>query len=354
VRLDDHAILVGISNYPALEPLKGPCRDALDFLDWLLDPAGGDVAPANVKGLLSSNDVSQDDHAMLECITKFSPPDPKDLSTAHPRADEIERLFDSFLRRTGARVGRRLYIFLAGHGFSDPIEINSAALYGADADPSLARYVVATAYADFFRRNATFDEIALIMDCCRTTSWLQNTTPPQLPNISNPGAAQTVRYFYAFAAAWGQVSRETVIGGEPRGIFTATLLEALRLAQPDEQGRVTGEIVRNYIHNNVARIAAGTEIQPPSIPIDLPRDIVFFQRAAAPRTEALLKAAGLTTPQTLRVFDGSRREVYSGQIHDQPVRLSLAAGLYKARIGAAGKELLFEVSGERYEATIPA
>jgi len=336
---DDHAIVIGISTYPGLGSLEGPCNDASAFRKWLEGSDGGDVDPNNVKTLFSSD---------------FQPPDPQDLATAHPWEDEIERLFQRFVRRAGSRVGRRLYIFLAGHGFSDRIDINSAALYAADADILVAPHVAATAYADFFRRNATFDEIALIMDCCRTTSPLHNVRLPVLPNTSNPGAAQAVRYFYAFAAAWGQVSREKVIGGEPRGIFTTALLEALRLARPDDQGRVTGEVVRNYIHNNIARIAAGTEIQPPSIPIDQARDIVFFQRAAAPRTLVRLKAAGLTAPQTLKIFDGSRREVYSGQIRDQPVELPLPAGYYKARIEAAGRELLFEVSGERYEATIAA
>ena len=339
MRQDDYAILVGISNYPALGPLEGPCRDTLEFGRWLEAPEGGDVAPVNVKKLLSS---------------ELPPPDPQDLSTARPWEDEIERLFHPFVRRVGARVGQRLYIFLAGHGFSDRVDLNSAALYSADADILVAPHVAATAYADFFRRNATFDEVVLIMDCCRTTSPLHSVRLPVLPSTSDPGAAQAVRYFYAFAAAWGQVSRERVIDGQTRGIFTATLLEALRLAKPDEQGRVTGEIVRDYIHNNIVRIAAGTQIRPPSIAIDKARDIAFFQRAATPLTVVRLRAAGLAAPQTLRIFDGSRREIYSGQIHDQPVEVRLPAGYYKARIEATGRELLFEVSGERYEATIAA
>lgn len=40
---EDYAIVVGINHYPGMNPLKGAEQDALNFIEWLKDPKGGDV-----------------------------------------------------------------------------------------------------------------------------------------------------------------------------------------------------------------------------------------------------------------------------------------------------------------------
>ncbi len=123
---DKHfAVVVAIDRYPGFADrnLKGPVNDARAFIQWLEDPAGGDLPAKNVRSLLS--EPSQDDPAR---------PAPGD---AHPKAREVDALFRPFYKQgQDARIGERLYIFASGHGVSDPIDLHSAALLTANASPA--------------------------------------------------------------------------------------------------------------------------------------------------------------------------------------------------------------------------
>jgi hypothetical protein len=104
----DHAVVVGISRYPFLGDLSGPENDAMDFAGWLLDAGGGNVPPGNVQRILSS------DWALST--------DPLD---AEPTTTRLEAAFDRLFEwgeRNSGKAGRRLYIYLAGHGFAPNLE----------------------------------------------------------------------------------------------------------------------------------------------------------------------------------------------------------------------------------------
>ena len=105
------------------------------------------------------------------------------------------------------RVGQRLYIFVAGHGFSDPKDLKTTGLYTANAQDLFAFNVGVTAYAEWFRRHAVFDEIVLIMDCCRTINPLHVVSQPPLPSYESSPRADRIRWFYAFASGPGQESQ---------------------------------------------------------------------------------------------------------------------------------------------------
>ena len=100
---EDHAIVVGIGAYPAIPCLEGPVKDALDFERWLRSSAGGCVPEANI-ALIRSPDF---------------PPLPA-LADAKPTSEQVGGAFIELvakaLRNESAkyRVGRRLYIFMAG------------------------------------------------------------------------------------------------------------------------------------------------------------------------------------------------------------------------------------------------
>ena len=51
---DDHAVVVGITTYPGFKSLEGSENDAHAFIDWLKDPAKGDVPVANIAFRLTS------------------------------------------------------------------------------------------------------------------------------------------------------------------------------------------------------------------------------------------------------------------------------------------------------------
>ena len=57
----DHAVVVGITNYPSLSQLKGPENDAKAFRDWLVDKDGGAIPKGNVSCILSSQFAETND-----------------------------------------------------------------------------------------------------------------------------------------------------------------------------------------------------------------------------------------------------------------------------------------------------
>src|SRR5262245_22156757 len=107
---NDWALTVGIRFYPALGDLDGPENDATAFHAWVPSPAGGGVPAAQATLMLSS---------------QFGPPFASP-SQAAPTAVEIQRFFerledvatDNDKKGNGAVVGRRLYLYFAGHGFA--------------------------------------------------------------------------------------------------------------------------------------------------------------------------------------------------------------------------------------------
>lgn len=186
---NDYAIVVGIDTYPGLSPLGGPCKDAQAFYDWLVDDKYGNVPSDHVDILLTSD---------------FHPPDPTSIHDVHPLEGEVNSLFRPFVVKGIKKevAGHRLYIYMAGHGFGDPEDIDTAALYAADAEPTYASHIAGTVYAKWLKRNGVFDEIVLIMDCCRTVIPMWGIRPPLLPKTSNPGRVPKIRTVYAYATNW--------------------------------------------------------------------------------------------------------------------------------------------------------
>ena len=156
---EDWAIVVGIWRYPALGDLNGPQNDATAFYEWLVAPQGGAVPHDHVQLILTADDLHW---------PTISP------AVAKPIAAQIQEAFDRLLDLAdqsdragrGLRIGRRLYVYLAGHGFEpQPAE---AALLGANATRQRpGHHIVGRAYVDDLRRGGYFTECVLFMDCCR-------------------------------------------------------------------------------------------------------------------------------------------------------------------------------------------
>lgn len=336
---DDHAIVVGINTYPGLSSLSGPCVDAQGFTDWLQASDGGAVPETNIHTVLT---------------TQFHPPGPSDVNDVHPVEADVNNLFKPLVTQgmMQGRVGRRLYIYLAGHGFSDPADMESAALYAADAEFTFAPHVAGTAYANWFRRNGVFDEIVLIMDCCRTTTPMQSIRPPPLQNTGNPSMAARVKIFYAYGTSWGAVARERPLNGSVRGIFTTALLKAIENARPNKKGKVTGQILKDHIHNIFGELAAGMETAPPDIRVDSNRDIAFLERIDAPDLNVCVTLVPHTGDEELLVSDGVGAKVEQLACPHNPVSLGLETGLYKVQVIGTDRSELIEVVGNDVEITI--
>jgi len=328
---EDFAVVVGITTYPGFKNLDGPENDALAFIDWLRAPDKGNVPDAQIARRLTSRD---------------HPPLPHTADDAHPWEDELNQLFKVHVQNAalGKRIGRRLYIYAAGHGFADPADMTTAAIYAANAEDLFPPHVTATAYANFFRQAAAFDEIVLIMDCCRTASSLQSVRNPPVPNLAPRAAAKNVRMFTAFGASFGSPAREKVFGAQSRGIFTMALMEALERCEADPQGNVTGQLIKNYIHNRIDALASPSKVDPPEIPI-ASRDVTFLVRQKTPLTNITFTLLTDAVGHDL-VIDQSPTEVHREPVVAATVVVGLKPGLYKARVDGTGRETLFEVAGE--------
>ena len=319
----DHAIVIGIRTYPRMRSLKGPCNDAEAFHNWLVDPSKGDVPARNIRTLTTDG---------------FPNPD----TTHQPNLVDIDEQFRDFVSRgraaaNGSPLGRRLYIFLAGHGFSEPGDMTAAALYAANAEPSFAPHFAATAYARWFQYNAVFDEIVFVADFCRTTSPASRIASPILPVTTGSPRRGDVRTFFASAVRDGEAAREHQINGKWQGIFTSALLDAFDHALPNQAGLVQGRQIANYVHQAVGAI------QVPEIEVRDHRDILFARR---PQANAIGVSIGLEPfagGESVTILDHQLQPVITKSPVSDTFQLQLIAGNYKAVIPGAGREALFEV-----------
>lgn len=329
----DHAVVVAITRYPDISDLRGPENDARGLERWLTDPAGGAVPAAQVQSVRTS---------------LF--PEPW-RGAPQPSLGDINRAFDPLVRqafRDRRKLGRRLYIFLAGHGFASGA--SEAALFAADASQwTLGSYVQGRLYADWFRASGLFDEVVLLVDCCRN---LYPNAPAQLPPwppLTLGGNA--ARRVYGYASAYAQLAREREVDGEFKGLFTRAVLECLTTAGPrDAQGRVTGETLRSYVHARMPELSREARLREDQIPDFVVDDGVVFAEPGAEwgvlvRVEPGPSRAG----HRLALLDGTKREVAARVAADGAAwEQRLGAGLYKLVDEATGESILFEPTGEVY------
>jgi hypothetical protein len=253
---DDYAVVVGINKYPYLSDLDGPEYDALDFADWLYAPTGGNVPSppnSNVRLILSSNYPS-------------TSPEPAEWQICNA-FENLCRLGES----NNGRAGRRLYIFMAGHGFSP--NVDETALLTANAAKGYTGHnIPGRMFANWFAMAGYFDEVVLFMDCCRDNYKRANLY--QFP-CDDRSSSRSVRRFYGFATEWSRAVRERPIGpnGQNRGPFTMALLAGLRGAAK-VNGSITGSSLKNYVYNKLPSLIGTDELQEPRF--DPSDDIVFM------------------------------------------------------------------------------
>lgn len=254
-KLQDYALVVGIDRYAAtdfLEPLNGPKNDVQQFIDWLQSPSGGKVDAQNVKPYMLVSD---------------------DLGTT-PKSNEIVDVVKKLLALSHGgevRIGRRLYIFLAGHGVGP--DLDDVGLLTAEATEDVPIYVEGRRYANLFRGRAVFDEVVLVMDCCRDFDG--ELPPPYFPfkKRIDSGGAHRVKRFYAYATGFGRASREKDFGKKVSGIFSHVIISGLEGGAVDGEGRITGASLERYVKSKMKLLSPPGLEQIPEIHGDA--DLVF-------------------------------------------------------------------------------
>ena len=326
---DDYALAVGIARYPGLSNLQGPENDAGRFHEWLVSPCGGDV-PEN--------------QAFLVLSSHFGPFAQR--RDARPIIQDILNHFECMIetgKQRGGRAGRRLYIFMAGHGFSPTLEEAALLMANANMD-SMGYHIPSRTYALWFIASALFDEIVLLMDCCRDDYPYTNLALPPWGMI-HAARAYKVRHLYGFATKWSRKSRERVIaeGGEIRGLFTWSLLKGLQGGAVDQQGRTTGASLKNFVHNYLPKLLPQDQYQEPNFEGD--EDIVFTQGRPVSTTHVLITFGQLAQHATAQLFNASFDLKGQHAVKDGTWEVDLEPGIYRLLVPCTGQKLLFEVIG---------
>lgn len=293
---EDYAIIIGIDRYEAFKPLQGASADARAFESWVRDRAK--VPDSNVQ-VLAEPDELRPMSAIKEAFVR--------LAVA---SDDGSK-----------RVGRRLYIFLAGHGAGT--DIDRSGLFASDHRNITPNLLSATDVANLFVRAALFDEVLLFMDCCRSFKGNLDGYNPFDRNAFDPGSRE-VRRCYAYAAKLDQKAREREFDDEDghRGLFTKALVMGLegRAAVPGTR-QVTVESLEKYVKIKMEEFGAKRQ-NAEFLPDD---DILLLDVEKVPGTAVTLK---LTEPERgFLVFHGGDIEtpidVDRERIDDATWRVSL-------------------------------
>ena len=330
--VDDYAVVVGINKYPGISDLRGPENDALAFQNWLLKTDGGDLP----------NDP---EHLQLILSSHF--PETDDVDQAHPTIVEVDRALTRLIRigmDKGGRVGRRLYFFMAGHGFAP--DVDESALKMANADSISKYHIPGNEYVKWWRASGLFKEIVLIMDCCRDDDSRAPIHMPPWPPRTAPGTR--TKYFYAFATEWSKKSRERRIDslGEVRGIFSYALITALENAPPNEHGEVTGDRISNYIFNFLPELFETKAYQEPVFRCQPTRDIVFARRKAANTTPVTINFTSPNPTKSILLLDDQFEIAHGPCKMDKSVKVDLAPGIYNIQMLGNGRSKVFQVVGK--------
>jgi uncharacterized caspase-like protein len=287
--MDDWALIVGINRYPraGVDPLVGAVGDAERFKDWVTSPLGGNITdPDRVKMLTS-------------------PTDGQDNQVATPAFDEIYKYFMSLRSAiiTRGDPGRRLYIFLSGHGISAKGQ-QDALLMATAMQPNLWDNFAGNLWAEGIAQAALFHEVVLFMDCCRD---LQNSATV-VDHIFGPPTSDSKNSILvaAHATQWASKARELDLPPDvseqsktKRGVFTYSVLEVLN------SGRMNGTMFKTAVKAHLTRTLKDekkpqeTEIRGEPEDKALER-IVFNEGAQEPRIP--VRILGLTERPRILVY----------------------------------------------------
>ncbi len=333
VEPEDYAIVVGIDTYPKLpRPLAGARNDVDAFRDWLIDPEGGGLDPNNVYRLVSP-------------APQAIPPQP-----GNDAIDvEFEKLIDLAAQR-GGRVGRRLYIFLAGHGFARDAVLDSRLLAATGGPRATGNHVFGQKYAEWFQKAKYFDEVVLIMDCCRENYQSAPTRePPWDPVIGQRNF--DVKFTYLFATKAFAAARELEFADGAakvyRGVFTYAMLKVLRASRRS----LTGTALRDLVNDYMLRLYQERGPNDSSIPRQQAECISSNPEPLLGTAEGGIRVEFVPVNrghnQTLLVRDGKARNVIHTEECKGPFKVTLDPGLYSiGDDGGTWKELFEAVAGE--------
>jgi hypothetical protein len=335
VAADDYALLVGIKRYPGIRDLEGSENDVDEVGRWLEDEEGGAVLPKHVTRVITKT---------------WHPPDGE---PARPTLADITPFFKLLLLRQQTQVqnggekllGRRLYIYLSGHGFN-AAELSQAALCMADADASVRDYphLGGATYADRIGNYGMFKEVLLLMDCCRQSIPQMEINRPTFPPPEPPDPAK--KFFWGFATSSGTLAAEaemTVKGVRKKhGIFTALLIDALERCKTRMGGQVCASDVAAHIREGMKAVL-GPNAPEPQFQTNLVHDLVLFRRVKALRDVQFTVPGIVAGNLVLRTGQDEPALPEPVPIVGETASVKIEPGIYKALVEGTTRSTLFDV-----------
>jgi hypothetical protein len=312
----DYAVIAGINRIDAagFARLRGAKRDASEFATWLTGTIG--LPPQRVKH-----------------VSKRGAPGYTQL---------LKEIADVLKNQPqgGGRVGRRLYLFFAGHGVGPTAE--ECGLLPADwSEAASDLYIGGRQCAEFIHDTGLFEEIVLCMDCCR--DYTQGLPEPHFTLAGNKDlkASSKVKRFYAFATLAASKARERKFDKRMRGIFSRALMAGLQGDARDGDGRITGATLKAYLLEEVPN-SAGNRNQIPEFGID---DDIVFVEGLPPHLIPITVRDTKTATGKLQLVDGTTLKPIkpkSEVLPDGRVRYMLPAWRRIGVMRIVGGELIAE------------
>jgi len=331
----DWAVVISVSAYegataqpPWITTLKGPDNDAALIAEWLTSPEGGGLPAGNV----------------LQVPSPFPA-----AASGIPKHLEIVEAFNKLAELPtdayNQRSGRRLYVYVSGHGLAG--QRHDSAVVTAEATFEDAMNVLITSWVDWFWYAARFEEFVLWVDTCATR------TPPSIalracdrPAETRVDAAQG-DLLIIFAAGFNYTAVENELEGEWHGVFTHALLKGLKGAAGTP---VTTQALKKYLFNSMKTFMTDEQRRNPQVAkepwFEQAADLELAAPAAPPSFTATIRFPQACVGKQVTIsVNASSPLVADETLAKEEWRPELPVGAYAVYVPELGLQAAFEVTG---------
>jgi Caspase domain len=331
----DWAVVISVSSYagasaepPWITNLQGPDNDANAIVDWLTRPDGGGLPADHVRRVPSP-----------------APPAGPGVPKQQEIVDAFKELAELPTDAYDQRSGRRLYVYVSGHGLA--AQRHDAAVVTAEATFEDALNVLITSWVDWFWYAARFEEIVLWVDTCATRVRSSVTLHKcDLPAESRSDAAHG-RLVIVFAAGFNYTAVETELEGEWHGVFTHALLKGLNGAAGTP---VTTQALKKYLFNSMKTFMTPEQRANPQVAkepwFEQEYDLEFAAPAAPPTFEATLRFPPECAGKRVTLSVNASSPLVADEILAAPEwKPKLPVGAYAVYVPDLGLAKAFQVTG---------
>lgn len=331
----DWAVVISVSDYegatakpPWIKKLKGPDNDAAAIVAWLTSPQGGGLPPDHV----------------LQVPSPFPP-----SATGIPNQLEIVEAFDELADLPpdayNQHSGRRLYVYVSGHGLA--ATRHDAAVVTAEATFDDAMNVLITSWVDWFWDAARFEEFVLWADTCSTTASPAIRLYACERRTERRADRAQGKLVTIFAAGLNYTAVENELEEEWHGVFTHALLKGLKGAA---RTPVTTQTLKEYLFNSMKTFMSDADRRNPQVAkepwFENEADLEF----AAPAAQRSFTATIRFPPECVGKRVTISVNASSPLVADQTLvaeewRPELPVGAYAVYVPELGLQAPFQVTG---------